>query len=110
MRNALDQAPSRYPAGLASVAETATGEDFAPREERRCPVCGDAMHARSERGAVADVCLMHGVWFDQEQWVRFTSGPGQAGPVARRRAARGPSRRPYRDDLYESLFDLGGGD
>lgn len=104
MSHALDQAATRY------IDSFAPENDFAPRAGPACPVCGGAMQARGERGAVADVCPEHGVWFDQAQWVRFTSPSREPARPAPRRAVRGYVHRPTRNDLYESLFDLGGSD
>jgi Zn-finger nucleic acid-binding protein len=95
---------------------TAT-EFLLQRGERHCPVCGQAMHVRPEQGALADVCPEHGVWFDQEQWEQFAAS--RRAPERRANhivATTRPEVRRYRalppeeDDLYEGLFELGGGD
>jgi len=99
---------------------TAT-ERLLQRGGRHCPVCGQAMETIHEHDAVADVCPEHGVWFDRDQWERFVSARRGASerpaeqPVAA--AAARPPRRGHAlagdedgQDLYEHLFDLGGGD
>src|SRR5262245_17125573 len=118
MNNSHDPAVSPLLEAIDQEARPSQNERPGPRRERPCPIGGEAMTAPPEGDALANVCPEHGVWFEQDQWERFTSRraheprPGGAAEAARSgaRRPRGYTYPPDGDDLFEELFDLGGGD
>src|SRR5262245_50607570 len=85
---------------------TAT-EYLLQRGERPCPVCGQAMHLRTEQDVLADVCPEHGVWFERDQWEQFMASRRAPERRANHAVAARPEIMRYRglpaeeDDLYE---------
>lgn len=93
----LDTAGATRPIGYATRPigyRTSAHDDLAlgvappPDEVRylKCPFCEDQMHRTrflAEDTAVADVCVLHALWFDVGEFERAVAGLGRSGPDCR---------------------------
>lgn len=78
------------PMGYRTSAHDAVTLSSAPKPEEvrylECPMCDDQMlrtRFLAEDAAVADVCVLHAVWFDVGELERAVAGLARAGPDCR---------------------------